>query len=209
MAEAIASVIGCSQRTVIVLTENYLSNEWCRYELQSALSEASIEKSHRLIAIVLDPKCLLKLDPEMRAALTGAGSGSLQSQAQMIYGAQQGNNNGNHNNNSQQLIQVDQSDSINSKQQRQLSSLVAMLSADTIGSPVQQIHTKTCKNNQEPLLAQCNYLTTGNGCPSSSKYISFLNYNERKFWLKLKQLLPIVARPSAMQTHTLTLTTKN
>lgn len=147
-ADAINSVIGCSQRTLVVLTQHYLASEWCRFELRAALGEASADKAHKVIVVLLDPKCLLDLDPEMRALLTTGATGCV--------GAT-----------SQQLVQLD----------------------GQLASGQQQ-------DQQLQLLA-------------TSK-ISFLNYNEAKFWPKLKLLMP----PPRHQQHpigaqTLTLTTKN
>lgn len=160
IAEAITSVIGCSHRTIIVLTENYLTSDWCRYELQAALQEANLDRSHKLIAVVLDPKCLLDLDPEMRTLLTNTPNASIYQQQQQQ---------------PQQLVQLD-----NHEQQMQ-QQLVASLTGD--GG---QVRTQTT--------AQL----------ATSK-INFLNYNERKFWTKIKQLMP-QPRPG---NQTLTLTTKN
>lgn len=144
----------------MILTENYLSSHWCRYELQAALREAAIDRSHKLIAIVLDPKCLLDLDSEMRALLTNVPMQQLPQQ--------------------QQLVQVADGSSPTEPLQQQL---VATLTNQTGGN--QQICTQTAQ--------------------LATSKITFINFNERKFWPKIRQLMPL-ARPS---TQTLTLTTKN
>lgn len=184
--EAITSVIGCSHRTIIVLSKNYLQSDWCRYELQAALKETSLDKSHKIIAVVLDPKCLLEMDNEMRALLTynnalqsspiyySSGAQQQQQQPQSNYG---------------QLVQLDTSCSPATDNQQQ--QLVATLLNQSGGN--QQVSTQAAQ-------------PATSGSSASSSRITFINYNERKFWPKLKQLMP-QARPSS--THALTLTTKN
>lgn len=162
MAEAITSLIGCSHRTILVLTGNYSASDWCRFELQAALNEAALDKSHKIIAVVLDPKCLLDLDADMRSLLTTAQANSNLS----IYGQ------------NQQLVQLDSSNNLAEHQ------LVATLT----GSGTQQ------------------QVSTQPATQLATSKISFLNYNERRFWPKLRQLMPC-ARQSVH--HALTLTTKN
>lgn len=167
IAEAITSVIGCSHRTIIVLSENYLASDWCRYELQAALHETSVDKSHKLIAVVLDPKCLQNMDNEMRSLLTNNGASIYQASQQQ-----------------QQLVQLDTT-SEQIQQQQQQQQLVATLTNQSGGNT--QVSTQL----------------TGQQLATSR--ITFINYNERKFWPKIKHLMPM-PRPS---TQTLTLTTKN
>jgi len=126
-----------------------------------------MDKSHKIIAVILDPKCLLEMDGEMRALLTNSSQVSVYQQQQQ----QQ-----------QQLVQLDGASSLE-QQQLQQAQLVATLTNEAGGN--QQIST------------QATQLATSK--------IAFINYNERKFWPKLKQLMPL-PRPS---TQTLTLTTKN
>lgn len=175
IAEAISSVIGCSHRTLIVLTENYLASDWCRFELQTALHESALDKSHKIIAVVLDPKCLLDMDNEMRALLTSS------SNSISIY--QQANNN--NNNTSNTLVQLDGTSSNTNEQmqQQQQQQLVATLTNQSGGN--QQVCTQTAQ--------------------LATNKITFINYNEARFWSKIKQLMPL---PRA-STQTLTLTTKN
>lgn len=190
MAETITSVIGFSHRTVVVLTENYLASEWCRFELQAALREASVDKSHKIIAIVLDPKCLLELDAEMRALLTNCGAHSMPIYAPASAGSGGGSSTSGCGSTSHQLVQLDSSTS--SEQPlppppppaQASQSLVATLVSGA-SSPSQQVSTRTAQ--------------------LATSRITFINYNERKFWPKIKQLMPS-PRPS---THALTLTTKN
>lgn len=181
IAEAITSVIGCSHRTIIVLTENYLSSDWCRYELQAALRETTIDKSHKVIAVVLDPKCLQELDSETRNLLLSATGGNL--------GTQQATNAGQiyspASNNNQQLVQLADHGS----------------NSPSTGDYLAQHQLVTTLTNQSGGNQQvCTQTTAATG-----SRVTFINYNERKFWTKIKQLMP-VARPP---TQTLTLTTKN
>lgn len=144
-----------------MLTENYLTSDWCRFELQAALRESSLDRSHRLIAVVLDPKCLLDMDQEMRSLLTSTGH------LQLV-------------NHQPQLVQL--ADGINQEtlMQQQLVATLANTNGRTqvVSQPAAQLATSK---------------------------INFINFNERKFWPKLKQMMPL-ARPP---TQTLTLTTKN
>lgn len=176
MAEAITSVIGCSHRTLIVLTESYLANDWCRYELSAALNEAAMDKSHRLIAVVLDAKCLADLDQEMRQLLTNPPLAN----AQLLYAT----------GNQQQLIQVEPPTQTTTGSR---AGAMVVASLDKAGDGVS---TRAISRQGGG---------GGIGGQLATNRISFLNYNERKFWPKLNQLLPL-ARPS---TQTLTLTTKN
>lgn len=154
----------------MVLTENYLASEWCRYELQAALREASLDKSHKIIAVVLDPKCLLEMDSEMRALLTNSANNV------SIYQSS--------NQQSPQLVQLEGANSNNNNNElQQQQQLIATLTNQS--GAHQQVSTQTAQ--------------------LATSRITFINYNERKFWPKFKQLMP-TPRPS---TQTLTLTTKN
>lgn len=181
IAEAITSVIGCSHRTIIVLTENYLASDWCRYELQAALRETAIDKSHKVIAVVLDPKCLQDLDGETRNLLLAA-SGQSQVYASPASSNQQ---------QQQQLVQLGDNNGNNSPAaadfpgQQQPHQLVTTLTNLTGAN--QQVCTQTA------------------AAAAAGARVTFINYNERRFWTKIKQLMPL-ARHS---TQTLTLTTKN
>jgi hypothetical protein len=183
IAEAITSVIGCSHRTIIVLTENYLSSDWCRYELQAALRETAIDKSHKVIVVVLDPKCLQDMDAEMRGLLLAAAGNNL-SQPLNGTAADQLYSPASNNNHNQQLVQLADNGT----------------SSPAAGDYFAQHQLVTTLTNQSGGNQQVCTQTTSTGTR-----VTFINYNERKFWPKIKQLMP-VPRPS---TQTLTLTTKN
>uniref|UniRef100_A0A6G1SI29 Slit 3 protein n=1 Tax=Aceria tosichella TaxID=561515 RepID=A0A6G1SI29_9ACAR len=186
IAEAITSVIGCSHRTIIVLTENYLSSDWCRYELQAALRETAIDKSHKVIVVVLEPKCLQEMDSEMRNLLLSATGGNLVTPSPAASAASGGGQLYSPTNNSQQLVQLADNGSG---------------SSPSAGDYLAQHQLVTTLTNQSGGNQQVCTQTTA----AAGTRVTFINYNERKFWTKIKQLMP-VARPS---TQTLTLTTKN
>lgn len=156
-----------------MLTENYLQSEWCRFELRAALAEASMDKSHKIIAVLLDPKCLLELDGEMRSLLTNNSNISLYQQHQ-------------------QLIQLHDGSSSPASAAAASQMEPAQLVATLAGS------TSAAAGSQQQQQVVCSQTL-------ATSRITFINYNERKFWQKIKQLMPI-ARPLA---QTLTLTTKN
>jgi len=207
MAEAISSVIGCSHRTILVLSENYLNSEWCRFELQAALRESAVDRQHKIIAVLLEPNCLLEMSPEMRSLLNAAAPNSL------LYSSATGTGSGLPNGPNQQPQQQQQ-------QPQQLVQLADASANSSWSSGVQR--DSTSANNapddsqqqlpQHQLIATLTRQSGGNQQVSTqtmqlaSSRITFINYNERKFWPKLKQLMP-VARPSAPVA--LTLTTKN
>lgn len=175
MAEAITSVISCSHRTIVCLTRAYLASEWCRFELRSAINELTTDKTHKIIAILLEPDCLhqtSELDAEIRSLLSAIGLLLPQTTTDI-----QNNNN----NEQSQLVQLANEANIDGPNQ-----LVATLtSAGRVVSSKQQ-----AQNNK-----QLQHLASR---------ASFISYQDRKFWLTMKQLMPI-ARPP---TQTFTLTTK-
>ena len=185
MAEAIGSLIGCSQRTILLITENFLQSDWCRLELQAALRESLVERQHKIIGVVLDPKCLLEMGAEMRALLSTGANVSLYSPASHQHQSQ--------------LVQL-----ADARAGHQLAD--APVCADDDASSVlaqrQLIATLTSQSggNQQ--------VSTQAAQLAGASRITFINYNERKFWPKLKQLMP-AARPSAALPVALTLTTKN
>lgn len=147
----------------MVLTENYLANDWCRYELQAALRESALDKTHKIIAVILDPKCLAELDAEMRSLLVGSSSSSSSPYQQ-----------------SGQLMQLDGLSTPPSND------LIATLNQNSMTGSKQLISTQAA-----------NRIATNK--------VSFLKYNDRKFWTKMKHSMPGPRLP----TQTLTLTTKN
>lgn len=183
IAEAITSVVGCSQRTICVLSDAYLQSGWCRFELQAALRETNSDRSHKIIVVVLDPNCLNKLDNETCALLAGASFTSIALPPTQL--------NQNQHQQSQQLVQLSDSCANNEQQ------LVATLLSGARASQQQQVTTHTT--------ARTNNAQTNSHNNTASSRVHLLEYGERKFWPKLKALMPQPRTSS----HTLTLTTKN
>ncbi|XP_022656113.1 toll-like receptor Tollo [Varroa jacobsoni] len=76
VAEAIGEAIECSRRSIVVLSEQFLRSEWCRFELKSAARDAHVRGStdggSSLVVIVLDKGAMRLLDAEARLSLRGA-----------------------------------------------------------------------------------------------------------------------------------------
>lgn len=167
MAEAITSVIGCSHRTILVISENYLTNDWCRFELESALRESQLDKAHKIIAVVLDPKCLSQLEGEMRSLLTTAATTTTTTTT-----TRTANNPNGQQMTSGPLLQLD---SINPQ------------------SPSQLIATLTKLGDQSGTQQQ---VSTQPATKLATQRINFISYSDRKFWPKLKASMP-APRPSS------------
>ncbi|RWS27335.1 toll-like protein [Leptotrombidium deliense] len=71
VAEAITEAIESSHRTIILLSEQFLKSESCRFELKVAHHECQVNRNHELIVVLLD-KCLSQLDPEAKMCLRSA-----------------------------------------------------------------------------------------------------------------------------------------
>lgn len=66
MSDAITEAMDSSRRTILILSENFLKSEWCRYEFKSAHHEVLSACKHRLIVIVLGRLSQQDLDPDIR-----------------------------------------------------------------------------------------------------------------------------------------------
>ena len=53
IAESILSAVKSSRRVIIILSENFLSSEWCQYEFQTAHYQLLKERKNRIIMILL------------------------------------------------------------------------------------------------------------------------------------------------------------
>ncbi|XP_064473061.1 toll-like receptor Tollo [Ornithodoros turicata] len=72
VAEAITEAIECSHRTLIVLSEQFLKSEWCRFELKSAHHELQCNSKHKLIVVLLDNLSVKEMDADARQCLRSA-----------------------------------------------------------------------------------------------------------------------------------------
>ncbi|GFN93013.1 protein toll [Plakobranchus ocellatus] len=52
ITDTICRAIECSSRTILLLTQNFLKSEWCRFEFQAAHRHILKEGSHRLIIVI-------------------------------------------------------------------------------------------------------------------------------------------------------------
>ncbi|XP_045466539.1 toll-like receptor 6 [Harmonia axyridis] len=69
VADTIIEAVESSRRTIIVLSKNFLQNEWCRFEFKSALHEILKDRRRRLIFIITGELPQRDLDPDLRLYL--------------------------------------------------------------------------------------------------------------------------------------------
>lgn len=69
VADTIIEAVESSRRTIIVLSKNFLHNEWCRFEFKSALHEVLKDRRRRLIFVVTGELPQRDLDPDIRLYL--------------------------------------------------------------------------------------------------------------------------------------------
>ncbi|KAJ8921597.1 hypothetical protein NQ315_010503 [Exocentrus adspersus] len=69
VADTIIEAVESSRRTIIVLSKNFLLNEWCRFEFKSALHEVLKDRRRRLIFVVTGELPQRDLDPDLRLYL--------------------------------------------------------------------------------------------------------------------------------------------
>ncbi|KAI9587199.1 toll-like receptor Tollo [Glossina fuscipes] len=69
MADAIVQAIDTSRRTIMLLSENFIKSEWCRFEFKSAHQSVLRDRRKRLIVIVLGEVPQKDLDPDLRLYL--------------------------------------------------------------------------------------------------------------------------------------------
>lgn len=73
VTEAITEAIESSHRTIILLSEQYLKSDSCRFELKVAHNESHLNNCHhKLIVVLLDKNCLNELDADARIRLRNA-----------------------------------------------------------------------------------------------------------------------------------------
>ena len=66
LSDAIVEAMEASQRTIIVISDNFLKNEWCRYEFKSAHLEVLRHTRQKLILICIGKINSKDLDPDIR-----------------------------------------------------------------------------------------------------------------------------------------------
>lgn len=69
VADTIIEAVESSCRTIVVLSKNFLHNEWCRFEFKSALHEVLKDRRRRLIFVVAGELPQRDLDPDLRLYL--------------------------------------------------------------------------------------------------------------------------------------------
>ncbi|XP_052873869.1 toll-like receptor Tollo [Anopheles cruzii] len=69
LADTIQQAVESSRRTIMVLSENFLQSEWCRFEFKSAHHAVLRDRRRRLIVIVLGEVPQKDLDPDIRLYL--------------------------------------------------------------------------------------------------------------------------------------------
>ncbi|CAN7989485.1 unnamed protein product [Ixodes hexagonus] len=72
VAEAITEAVECSHRTLVVLSEQFLKSEWCRFELKTAHHELRCNSRHRLVVVLLDDVAVKEMDADARQCLRSA-----------------------------------------------------------------------------------------------------------------------------------------
>ncbi|CAL8103662.1 unnamed protein product [Orchesella dallaii] len=72
VADTIFESVEASKRIILVLSKNFVSSEWCRFEFKSALHAALRGKRNRLIAITLGDIPTRDFDPDLRVCLRSA-----------------------------------------------------------------------------------------------------------------------------------------
>lgn len=69
VADTIVEAVESSRRTIVVLSNNFLHSEWCRFEFKSALHEVLKDRRRRLIIVLLGELPQRDLDPDLRLYL--------------------------------------------------------------------------------------------------------------------------------------------
>jgi len=69
ISDTIMQAVDSSKRTIMVLSENFIKSEWCRFEFKSAHHQVLRDKKKRLIVILLGEVPNKDLDPDIRLYL--------------------------------------------------------------------------------------------------------------------------------------------
>ncbi|XP_037082906.1 toll-like receptor 6 [Pollicipes pollicipes] len=66
LADTIVEAVESSRRTIMVLSKNFVENEWCRFQFKSAHHEVLKDRQKRLIVVMLGDVTHRELDPDLR-----------------------------------------------------------------------------------------------------------------------------------------------
>jgi len=66
LSDAIVEAMEASRRTILVISENFLKGEWCRYEFKSAHLEVLRTNRQRLVLIFIGKINSKDFDPDIR-----------------------------------------------------------------------------------------------------------------------------------------------
>lgn len=69
VADNIIQAVESSRRTIMVLSENFIKSEWCRFEFKSAHHQVLRDRRRRLIVVLLGEVPQKDLDPDIRLYL--------------------------------------------------------------------------------------------------------------------------------------------
>ncbi|XP_060524610.1 toll-like receptor Tollo [Cylas formicarius] len=69
LADTISQAVDSSKRTIMVLSENFIKSEWCRFEFKSAHHQVMRDRRRRLIVVLLGEVPHKDLDPDIRLCL--------------------------------------------------------------------------------------------------------------------------------------------
>lgn len=69
IADNIVQAVESSRRTIMVLSENFIKSEWCRFEFKSAHHQVLRDRRRRLIVVLLGEVPQKDLDPDIRLYL--------------------------------------------------------------------------------------------------------------------------------------------
>ncbi|GFS07143.1 Toll-like receptor Tollo [Elysia marginata] len=69
ITDTICRAIECSSRTILLLSQNFLKSEWCRFEFQTAHRHILREGSHRLVIVLYGELPDDMLDPDLEVHL--------------------------------------------------------------------------------------------------------------------------------------------
>ncbi|KAJ8921595.1 hypothetical protein NQ315_010500 [Exocentrus adspersus] len=69
LADTIVQAVESSKRTIMILSENFIKSEWCRFEFKSAHHQVLRDRRRRLIVVLLGEVPQKDLDPDIRLYL--------------------------------------------------------------------------------------------------------------------------------------------